>query len=98
MTARSLSRLAWSVWALPLAFWGLGLVFTILNWSTPTARAAEPLGFQALFILLFVAFSTVGALISSRHPRNPIGWIFYALGLNNHDIVRHGVLTTSCTF
>ena len=82
MSTRTAARLAWSLWALCLTFSGLSLLFTVLNWSTPIARAPQPLVLSALFFLLFLAFSTVGALISSRHPRNPIGWIFCALGVS----------------
>src|SRR5262245_27171210 len=30
---------------------------------------------------LVLAFSTVGALVASRHPRNAVGWIFVAVAL-----------------
>jgi hypothetical protein len=30
---------------------------------------------------LFLTFPVVGALIASRHPRNPVGWICLAEGL-----------------
>jgi hypothetical protein len=34
-----------------------------------------------VFLLPFLAFPLVGALIASRHPKNPIGWICLAAGI-----------------
>jgi hypothetical protein len=34
-----------------------------------------------VFMVPFLAFPLVGALIASRHPHNPIGWICLAVGL-----------------
>jgi len=36
---------------------------------------------DALYVLLFLAFPIVGALVASRRPQNPIGWILLADGL-----------------
>jgi hypothetical protein len=80
-SARVASWLAWSLWMLTLAAIGAGVVLQLLNASTPTVdpRGPAPLGIG--FVLLFMAFSTVGALISSRQPGNSIGWIFCILGI-----------------
>ena len=43
-------------------------------------REDPPLGLAALLQVLLLAFPTVGALIASRRPQNPIGWIFCAAG------------------
>jgi len=48
-------------------------------WVTPGAVIGELLGFVPF--LAFVAFPLVGALIASRHPENPIGWICLVAGL-----------------
>jgi hypothetical protein len=38
-------------------------------------------GVEALFALAFLAYVTIGALVASTHPRNPVGWLFVFLGL-----------------
>ena len=48
-------------------------------WVTPGTVVGELLGFVPF--LAFVAFPLVGALIASRHPGNPIGWICLVAGL-----------------
>jgi hypothetical protein len=37
--------------------------------------------YEPLFVLSFLTFPTVGALIVSRRPENPIGWLFCVAGL-----------------
>jgi signal transduction histidine kinase len=73
---RTASRLAWSLWALVVVMLGGSLVLGFLG-DIPLR--------EWVFVVLFPAFvlaaGTVGALISSRQPRNAIGWIFLATAL-----------------
>ena len=77
MSPRTVARLAWSVWALSVAFVGLGLYFLFLNRNFGHLLD-ESLGIDAVFGL---AFPTVGAIIASRRPSNAVGWIFCTIGL-----------------
>jgi len=70
-----------------LAFFLVGLIVSLLTAGLALQVATEspPYGVswfaiisEAAIIFLFVA---VGALIVSRHPRHPIGWIWICLGL-----------------
>ena len=54
----------------------LTLLLAMLNEPTSSLRNT---GFISLVIL---AFSTVGALIGSRRPEHPIGWLFCSGGLS----------------
>jgi hypothetical protein len=36
---------------------------------------------ELLIFVAFLAFPVVGALIASKHPKNPVGWICLAIGL-----------------
>ncbi len=71
--------LAWSLWALTVALMGLTVLFTVMY---PVYRdtASNAINF-ALAILFVATFGTVGALIASRRPENPIGWVFCGMGL-----------------
>jgi hypothetical protein len=57
------------------------VAFGFANSSSPTPEPLNPPVLDVLFLLLFVSFSTVGALVASRQPGNIVGWIFCALGL-----------------
>ena len=76
MGARAATWLAWSVCAFSLALTALSFVLIILNltldapiyfyWLEPTTIA--------------VGYSVIGAIIASRLPAHPIGWICCAIG------------------
>jgi signal transduction histidine kinase len=77
--ASTARRLVWSLWGTTTAIAVAALVLLVLSWSTPAPPGS--FGFRGFALLFGVAFSTPGALIASRQPRNPIGWVFLALGL-----------------
>lgn len=63
-------------WVLPLLTAGVVAVMVPLSRGTEDQQ-----GVALVFGLVFVAYATVGALIASRQPRHPIGWLFAGLGL-----------------
>ena len=65
MPDRFYSRLAWSLFALVLLVLTTGLLF----WSLDASFFLAPTFIAALF-------GSVGALVASRRPKNPIGWLF----------------------
>src|SRR5215208_4424241 len=84
MNYRTAAWLAWSLCAVCVALIGLALLLDFLTSEVipagvPGARPGP--GFAVLTGVLSLAFPTVGALIASRLPTNPIGWIFCGLGL-----------------
>jgi signal transduction histidine kinase len=72
-TSRRWARLAWGLWVLvlviALAYPALVLIFRSNLGASPVTVVGE---------LFAVAAATVGALVASRLPRNPIGWILCA--------------------
>jgi hypothetical protein len=78
MSPRAAGRLAWSMWALSSTLTALSLLLLFLNIAHPRVDIFD---YWVESILISVSCSTVGALIASRRPENPTGWIFCALGL-----------------
>jgi hypothetical protein len=96
VSARATSWLAWSLAALSVAMFLAGAALTVLSLSASTDTQAPsewgtagPLSGLLIF-LPFLAFPLVGALIASRRPENPIGWICLAAGLFWMFIVVNG--------
>src|SRR5215204_6285048 len=84
ISRRIATWLAWSLCAVCVALIGLALLLDFLTGEViPTGVAGERPGpaFAVLTGLLSLAFPTVGALIASRLPANPIGWLFCGMGL-----------------
>jgi hypothetical protein len=83
MSRRTAAWLAWSVWAVCVVLIALALVLDFTTEELPLELGGfryDP-GFAVLTGVLSLAFPAVGALIASRLPTNPIGWIFCGLGL-----------------
>ncbi len=78
MSNRTAARLAWFLWALcvPLTVFG-----GLLSLLTGSGQIGAGSGLAILLGVLLLTFPTVGALVASRRPENPIGWIFCAAGL-----------------
>jgi hypothetical protein len=81
MSLRTGAWLAWSLWAVCVALIGLALLLDFLTVTVPIPEARPPFGLAVLTGVLALAFPTVGALIASRLPANPIGWIFCGMGV-----------------
>jgi len=72
--ARAMSRLAWALLALTVLIYA---ATPFLNGSDIGDEVGPFVGYT-VFIL---AFATVGAVVASRRPGNPIGWILLGAGL-----------------
>ena len=55
---------------------------TVLSWGVPTPASGEVNVGIAGFVVAFLAFPLVGAMIVTRRHRNAIGWLFLLVGLN----------------
>jgi signal transduction histidine kinase len=74
MKERTSVRLARAWWLLTM---GLLISSVVLGFL---GRGEEPADWFSTAILIgMTAFATVGALVASRYPRNPIGWLFSAI-------------------
>jgi len=67
--ARTVARLAWSLWLLSVLLLAAGLPL------------GEPAGVGLRGLVESATYATVGAIVASRHPETPIGRLFCALGV-----------------
>lgn len=79
-TVKPSAWLAWTLAGLSLAMFVVGLALhVVLSEDLPASWGTDGIGTQLIFAP-FLAFSVVGALVVSRHPKNPVGWICAADG------------------
>src|SRR5918996_421098 len=75
MSHRTAAWLAWSLCALSLALTALGLLLLALNLSHLEAHVFD---YWLVNAVQVGSFSIIGAIIASRLPANPVGWLFCA--------------------
>ena len=110
MRRRASFWLAWSLAGISVAMFAVGLLFALLtlNVSDPVKQPSTGGIGEELVYVPFLAFPIVGALIASKRPRNPIGWICLISGLfwmffalegasEAYDQARTGTVTSSIT-
>src|ERR671920_2269623 len=73
--------LAWSLAGLCVVMFVASIVLNVLTHLSREATSAGDTLSELLIFGSFLAFPIVGALIASRHPKNPVGWICLAIGL-----------------
>jgi hypothetical protein len=77
-------RLAWGIAGAAAALAGVSVVFGFADDGTrlPAGEGATVNGpAQLTFGVMVIAFAVLGALLASRRPRNPIGWLLCAAPL-----------------
>jgi two-component system NarL family sensor kinase len=72
--------LAWAITvvSITIAIIALGIAF---NRAAISGDYRAVVSHQTLTPFITIGFAVLGALVASRHPRNPIGWIFLTVGL-----------------
>ena len=75
MTRRTASWIAWPTC-------GLVVAASAGSLALRCAEGVHSPSIQAFSLLLSLAFPVIGAVIATRRPGNPIGWIFVAVGVS----------------
>ena len=74
------SRLAWALAVISILVAVTSLI-TAVNQAAISGDYSTILSHQTLTPFTTIGFAVVGALIASRHSRNPIGWIFISVSI-----------------
>ena len=77
MHTRAYARLAWSLWAITVALTALSLLLLALIRSHPGTHIFEWWFGNALVVIDV----TVGAIVASHRPENPVGWLLCLSGV-----------------
>jgi hypothetical protein len=64
-------RLPWAIWLVTIA----------IGVATSASASNDGVGPFVAYVIFVLAFSTVGVLVASRLPANPIGWLLLGAGL-----------------
>jgi hypothetical protein len=110
MSRRGALWFAWVLAGISFALYASAFVFAFLTLGVDEpVKQVSTGGFGELLVYLpFLAFPIVGALIASKRPGNPIGWICLVSGLfwmsfaqgdasKAYELARTGTLTSSVT-
>ncbi len=79
MNEQTARRLSWSITVFSVILVMIGLVISILAQIVANGQLG-PFSHQFFTPVFTLTFGVVGALVASRHPRNPISWIFCTIG------------------
>jgi hypothetical protein len=77
MSRRAATRIAWSLWAITVALTALSALLVVLSLSHPNTPVFE-WWFGNTFVVID---ATVGAIVASRRPENPVGWLLCLSGV-----------------
>jgi len=72
---------SWAAWSLLGLAVALFAGFAILSAAGSSAHGPQVGAADVVVFVLFLGYAVVGALVSSRRPANPVGWLFLCQGL-----------------
>lgn len=78
MSQKTARRLSWSIALIAIVIVTIGLIISVFALIADGQRAT--FSHQFFTPVLTLSYCVVGALVASRHPRNPIGWMFCVTG------------------
>jgi hypothetical protein len=80
VTSRTAARVAWSAWVVTVVFMAGAVVLSGFN-SPVLGGAGRTAVLVVVGITWTIAFATVGAVVASLRPANPIGWTFCSMAV-----------------
>jgi hypothetical protein len=81
LSPRAAAWTAWSLWAVVVVLTILTMILVVVTRSVPRSPYDQ---WQLVWLRMSgdLAFTTVGLIIASRRPANPLGWLLLSFGLS----------------
>jgi hypothetical protein len=81
LSPRAAAWTAWSLWTVVVVLTILTMILVVVTRSVPRSPYDQ---WQLIWLRMLgdLAFTTVGLIIASRRPANPLGWLLLAFGLS----------------
>jgi hypothetical protein len=73
--------LAWTAFGVSAALCAIGVALLAQVPAAVLEEAGQSFALSTLFVAILLVFGLVGAVVASRLPSNPIGWLFLGLAL-----------------
>jgi hypothetical protein len=77
----ALRALAWTAFGVSVVLCAAGVALLAQVPAAVLDEAGQSFALSTLFVAILLVFGLVGAVVASRLPSNPIGWLFLALAL-----------------
>jgi hypothetical protein len=75
------ARLAWATLGLTVAAWIAAMAIRFTRPVTAAVMDSSQQTVDGAFNAVLLVFAAIGALVAVRQPRNPVGWLLFAMGV-----------------
>jgi MFS family permease len=79
--SRISARVAWSLWVISVVATVSTMILVVASRTVPRPDSGRQWQLVVLSLLQYLPFSTVGTIIATRRPTNPLGWLLLVIGL-----------------
>jgi hypothetical protein len=79
---RTAQRMAWGLWIVTIAAAIAAMVLLVVTRSAPRPGFVTLWPLDLLWIVGYLSFPTVGLIVATRRPNNPLGWLLLLIGLS----------------
>ena len=81
ISERARARLTWSVLGLTVAAWTVAMGIRLTRPVIEPVMDSSQQVVDGAFNAVLLVFAAIGALVAARQPRNPVGWLLFAMGI-----------------
>ena len=78
---RTVARLTWTLLGLTVTAWIVAMGIRFMRPVIEPVMDSSEQMVDSAFNAVLLVFAVVGALVAARQPRNPVGWLLFAMGV-----------------